>query len=1666
MLYLYDKDTINFTNNGEPIRHSYDEHVVRSEGFYLTFKLLLDKNSDYKKVKKEMIVSAETPDGRNQFRVYDIVKRKDHIEVVAVQLMYDLDNKMVNPFKVNNASGTTVINRFVSSFKSSLGAFTLSSSVAETHEFTTNDEDDNTNSFNALEVLNRIANRWDSELLVNGYDIRMVKRLGTRTNALLYEKKNISAFEDESTVRKMVTRIHATSRFTAEGDEDETVISVTVDSPLINEYAQIYEKSFVNNDTRTTQELINWVNLKFSTENVDKPKRNITVSTNIIDGTEIDYGDELVLKYLVHDVDEIIRCVGYDYNPIAETYYSVTLGDWKDSFATTLTGGIVDTTQRQINQIKKNVTHILTNADGYHRNAHGPDPVPNPINGDVWYYFEWDRPNEIELRIFEDGFWVPVPFGTKKEVEAALANAEEAKQTAESAYSDSVAEAERLVTEQTIAFDAQMAIVNAELVDAKADAERANQEIDAAILAAGFSTLAETVTELDALASQAQTDATNAKSGLLAKADKSYTDTELLKRIAKTTYDAKMLSLDSAISGQSLRIKATEDELALTAKTTDVNALKTRMTTAETALSINSSAIALKASQSDLNAAVGRLSTAEASLVVQAGQIASKVSQTDFNAVNGRLSTAESSITQQATEIASKVATTTYNTGMAGKASTSSVTALTTRVTTAESTITQQAGQIASKVAQTDFNALTGRVSGAETTITQQAAAINLRATKSEAQDYAILATKNSGRWTSSYRVNTPTPMNLLEVDGTLLSDEYSYMVSGVITGTGSITGAVVLFVTNRVGTTGSGWTMHVLSEKGKSSNQIEFFIDSNGRPSVRVYNHTTFYVVNVTHTKTYGDIDVSKLLDDSISTVSSSLTVEAGKITSLTTRVTANETLTNTTKQTADGNKTTISNHAGRLTTVETSVNGLNVQVADKVGQAQFTVLSNSVSSVVTDFNNLEIGGRNYLLSNRWGAYGAYNSVPFPSNGGRLITFERRATGGQLAISQTWRYPYGPDVVYTFSGILKINGEAVKNSQWPYQGMSTYQGAVSRFELDDTTGRFVITQKWTSSSQWLMHGSTMLIGNSGDIITIEDFKMERGNKATDWSPAPEDTQSQITQLSTDINLRVTKGELLSQINIQSNNILIQTNKLYLDVGSVIMTTAFVDDLNVKTLSAITANITDIRAQVITTNSIKSTHIESSTALIDKVFATTALINQLTSKTAFITNIKAIEIAADKITTGTLNAANVNIINLNVSKIVGLNSTFIQSNWNSATGGQVQSTGNGITATRTSDGTQTRLSSGVVEFWNSTNNKTGEIGVGYNVSDASITGVAVNLEYGKEFSVRRKVSAGATVFNELFGVDWNLSQFSMRLNMSLHGNDLLAVGKVALTNGINMGYSRIEGATGIDFHSGAFVTGSIQAITNSNIGLFSSGNLVLGVGNRLAGTTEIMRIGSDRIDAYRSMYLNRSNVWDAGQMSFSNASATYGNIVNVTGTNDLGLYSAGALYLGVNGGGNYASPFKLARTLLSLSVNLDMGGKTISNNSDRRMKTRIEPTLIRALSIYRKLSFVDFDWIDQTISSDRQFGLIAQDSPFIGFMSEDGKWNINSSRQTMLNSLGIKELDSNVINLADRVNIMDHRFADELNVVRMVSNNALTKTQELEQRIEDLENEIELLKSA
>lgn len=420
MLQLYPRNQIDFNWNGEPIRHTYDEHVVRNDGWYLSFKVLLDEEKEYKKLKKGMVVKGWTMDGEQAFRIWDITKGHGFLEIEALHLIYDLDTKMTNPVHVNNGALNSALTQFKSGLPSEMGPFTFSTGISKQRTYNTENVDRANDKYNAMDVFmdgaHSIVGTWEAELLINNWDIRLAESVGTRTGALLYEKKNIAEFEDVESNKNIITRIYAQSTYTPEREEgaddepQEVHLSVVVESPLINDYEQVHEAIYINNDARTNQELSQWAMRKFTYEKVDLPERTIKVSTNIIDGTEIKYGDYLVLKYLTHDVEEEIRCAGYDVNPVTKDIYEINLGTNKLSMQGSIGGTVQDLTESQLNnemaKVAERVTKVVMSSNGFNRIAYGPEPVPNPIEGDLWYEYQFDTPNTVTLKIWKDGMWV------------------------------------------------------------------------------------------------------------------------------------------------------------------------------------------------------------------------------------------------------------------------------------------------------------------------------------------------------------------------------------------------------------------------------------------------------------------------------------------------------------------------------------------------------------------------------------------------------------------------------------------------------------------------------------------------------------------------------------------------------------------------------------------------------------------------------------------------------------------------------------------------------------------------------------------------------------------------------------------------------------------------------------------------------------------------------------------------------------------------------------------------------------------------------------------------------------------------------------------------------------------------------------------------------------
>lgn len=257
---------------------------------------------------------------------------------------------------------------------------------------------------------------------------------------------------------------------------------------------------------------------------------------------------------------------------------------------------------------------------------------------------------------------------------------------------------------------------------------------------------------------------------------------------------------------------------------------------------------------------------------------------TDMNGVVNRLNSAESRITQNENEIATKVSNTTYQQDKT--TINNNISQLQTKMSNAETSITQLSSEIALKANKTDVYTKS-QIDGQMTTINQQITNLSAQltvqadqiATKVSQTDFET-GLNSIGRWTKQYRVNTDNPLPLTEFDGSPLNDLYTYEVTAKTTGTSSNTTAIAIFKSNKVGTSsGSGWTLEKIYELGTNSNHPEFFIDEQGRPSIRLYGHTTFYYVEVTHEKVIGRQNSSTVLGTRVSSAETSITQLSNQI-------------------------------------------------------------------------------------------------------------------------------------------------------------------------------------------------------------------------------------------------------------------------------------------------------------------------------------------------------------------------------------------------------------------------------------------------------------------------------------------------------------------------------------------------------------------------------------------------------------------------------------------------------------------------------------------------------------------------------------------------------------------------------------------------------------------
>ena len=240
------------------------------------------------------------------------------------------------------------------------------------------------------------------------------------------------------------------------------------------------------------------------------------------------------------------------------------------------------------------------------------------------------------------------------------------------------------------------------------------------------------------------------------------------------------------------------------------------------------------------------------------------------------------------------------------------------------------------------------------------------------------------------------------------------------------------------------------------------------------------------------------------------------------------NSTYLNTSKVVIDGTSQTINAKFTELTASIGSIGTRTSALESDLSGFQTTVSETYATKSAVD--SIQIGGRNLL-------YDSTGNIKNGWSGNTIITVDGGISGNSLAISRTGysgnaRYfgtnkrhfltDFEVGTSYTLSAWIKVRSDVELDA-------SGY--VMARFRSTDDKKLYALSltvSSQTEKDKWIYYEKTWTI-NDSDIAKLEcvalaldkngmieacNIKLEKGTKATDWSPAPEDTTAEITSLS------------------------------------------------------------------------------------------------------------------------------------------------------------------------------------------------------------------------------------------------------------------------------------------------------------------------------------------------------------------------------------------------------------------------------------------------------------------------------------------------------------------------------------------------------------------------
>ena len=344
MIKIFSQTDKTFTSNGDIVVKPLKAKVYKADNgdYYLSIEASLDY-IDY--FVEGRIITANTPNGDQAFRIGNVNKTKNKIESKCYHVFYDSENYLIaDSYVVNKNCNDALIH--------------LNNATEPQTEFAVYSDIANVNSYRCVrksfyEAIQEVLERWGGHLVRDNFQIGIRAEIGEDRGITIQYKKNLADIVAEENWDNVVTKILPVGQdgilLNAVNPSADIYITSSTQYPIPYTKTVDFEQDFNRDDfpdeTSYLTAVVNDLRTQATAYLAENciPQVNYTLKANL--DRVSDVGDTIRVIDERLGIDMLTHVISFEYDCIFERYTEIEFGNFKNSLSN-LVSNVSQTAER------------------------------------------------------------------------------------------------------------------------------------------------------------------------------------------------------------------------------------------------------------------------------------------------------------------------------------------------------------------------------------------------------------------------------------------------------------------------------------------------------------------------------------------------------------------------------------------------------------------------------------------------------------------------------------------------------------------------------------------------------------------------------------------------------------------------------------------------------------------------------------------------------------------------------------------------------------------------------------------------------------------------------------------------------------------------------------------------------------------------------------------------------------------------------------------------------------------------------------------------------------------------------------------------------------------------------------------------------------------------